>query len=270
MKTLSIILMLVLIGCTEKPTPVKETKVETVQMRKKKKRYICGEKTIVVANIDSGFTFSSDTKNVRLCNYGHRDFSSIRKFNGRYTKTPVPVDSDKNLHGTNIAGLIQDFGGYANFCMVILKYYNPDATGQQNLDASVAAVKYATRIKADFINYSGGGQLSDEAENTAIKKYLDQGGKIVAAAGNEAESSDIAPFYPAMSDPRIISVGSTDMYGRKLPSSNYGPKVTKWEVGHKMKAFGIRLTGTSQAAAVTTGKIIRKECINYRLHSKAN
>lgn len=260
MKTLSIILMLALFGCTEKPAPAQETKVETVQMRKKKKRYICGEKTVVVAVIDSGFTFSSETKNVRLCDEGHMDFSGMNQFDSRYTKTPVPIDSEKTLHGTNIAGLIQDFGGYANFCMVILKYYNPKATGQQNLDASVAAVKYATNIKADYINYSGGGQLSDEAENAAIKAYLDQGGKVVAAAGNESENTDIAPFYPAMSDPRIVSVGSTDMTGNRLPSSNYGPKVKHWEVGHKMKAFGIRLTGTSQAAAITTGKIIRKEC----------
>jgi hypothetical protein len=260
MKTLSIILMLALIGCTEKPAPAQETKVETVQMRKKKKRYICGEKTAVIAVIDSGFTFSEYTKNVRLCNQGHKDFTTLGQFDGRFTKTPVPTDSDKNFHGTNIAGLIQDFAGYANYCMVILKYYNPKATGQQNLDASIAAVKYATDIKADFINYSGGGQLSDNAENAAVKNYLDKGGRIIAAAGNESENTDIAPFYPAMSDPRIVSVGSTDMFGNRLPSSNYGSRVKKWEVGYKMKAFGIRLTGTSQAAAITTGKIIRKEC----------
>lgn len=253
--------MIALFGCTEQPKAPKETKVETVQMRKKKKRYICGEKTVVIAVIDSGFTFSNNTNNVRLCNFGHKDFSSIKKFDNRYTETPVPTDSDKNLHGTNIAGLIQDFAGYANYCMVILKYYDPKATGQQNLDSSVAAVKYATDIKADYINYSGGGQLSDETENAAVKTFLDKGGRIIAAAGNESESSEVAPFYPAMSDPRIISVGSTDMQGNRLPSSNYGLKVTRWEVGYKMKAFGIRLTGTSQAAAITTGKMIRKECI---------
>lgn len=260
MKTLSIILMLALIGCTEKPVSAKDSPVETVQARKKKKRYICGEKTKVVAVIDSGFTFSKDTKNVRLCDFGHEDFSSIKKFDSRFTRTPVPTDSDKNLHGTNIVGLIQDFAGYANYCMVILKYYNPKATGQENLESSIMAVKHATAIGADFINYSGGGQLSDEAENAAIKTFLDKGGRVIAAAGNEAENTEIAPFYPAMSDSRIISVGSTDIRGNKLPSSNYGPRVKKWEVGYKMKAFGISLTGTSQAAAITTGKIIRKEC----------
>lgn len=261
MKKLLIILMAAFIGCTDTPAPAQENKVETVQMRKKKKRYICGEKTKVVAVIDSGFTFSENTKNVRLCNFGHRDFSSVKQFDKRFTREPVPMDSDKDLHGTNIAGLIQDFAGYANYCMVILKYYNPKATGQENLDASILAVKHATAIGADFINYSGGGQLSDEAENTAIKTYLDKGGRVIAAAGNESNNTDLAPFYPAMSDPRIVSVGSTDMMGNKLPSSNYGPKITNWEVGYKMKAFGIRLTGTSQAAAITTGKILRKECI---------
>lgn len=254
--------MIALLGCTEKPkAPTQETKVESAQMRKKKKRYICGEKTVVVAVIDTGFSFSDLTKNVRLCNEGHRDFSGMNEFDNRYTKTPVPTDSDKDFHGTNIAGLIQDFGSYANFCMVIIKYYDPKATGQQSLEASIAAVKYATDIKADYINYSSGGQLSNDAENVVIKAYLDQGGKFIAAAGNEAENTDIAPFYPAMSDPRIVSVGSTDMYGKRLPTSNYGPKVTTWEIGDKMKAFGIVRTGTSQAAAIVTGKTLRKECI---------
>lgn len=251
--------MLALFGCTEKPTPAQETKVETVQMRKKKKRYICGEKTVVVAVIDTGLSFSEETKNVRLCDTGHKDFTTIHRYNMDQTNIPVPIDT--NGHGTNIAGLIQDFAGYANYCMVILKYFDPKATGQQNLVASIAAIKYATSIKADYINYSGGGQLSDEAENIAVKTYLDNGGKFIAAAGNESNNMDQAPFYPAASDSRITVVGSTDTFGNRLPSSNYGTRINKWEVGYKMKAFGIKLTGTSQAAAITTGKMIRKECI---------
>lgn len=246
MKNLSIILIAILFTLDAQAT------------QRKKKRYICSVKTAVVAVIDTGFEFSEKTKGVKLCKYGHKDFSSTNKVDSRFTVTPVPTDS--HGHGTNIAGLIQKYAGNVDYCMVILKYYDPKASGQVNLENSVKAIRYATDIKADYINYSGGGSVADINEVIAVKRFLNRGGKMVAAAGNERTNIDFKPFYPAALDSRIVSVGSTNEMGIRLPTSNFGTKVTKWEIGYKQEGFGKTMTGTSQAAAITMGKIIKEEC----------
>lgn len=216
------------------------------------------EKPKIVAVIDTGFSFSSDTKGVKLCQYGHKDFSSQDIFERGYTQTPVPKDI--HGHGTNIVGLITKYAGNANYCIVIIKFFDPKASGIVSLNNSVNSIRYAINIKADYINFSGGGSVSDLSEQLMVKAFLNRGGKFIAAAGNEKQNIDIYPYYPAAYDSRIVSVGSTDETGEKLPSSNYGSGVRKWEIGLDQVGFGIKMTGTSQATAITTGKIINKEC----------
>lgn len=215
-------------------------------------------KTKIIAVIDTGFQFSFRTDGAKLCQYGHRDFTSIKKFNDKYTKTPVPVDT--HGHGTNVGGLIQKHGGNASFCLVILKYYNAQVSDTLNANASLEAINYATQIGADYINYSGGGVESSQQETLAVKKYLDRGGKFIAAAGNNGSNLSYRPYYPAMSDPRVISVGNLNADGTRSFTSNYGSQVTKWEVGENQEGFGITLTGTSQATAVLTGKMVKQDC----------
>jgi len=219
---------------------------------------VAQEKPKIVAVIDSGFRFSEKTKRVKLCQFGHRDFSAQNVFERGYTQTPIPKDI--HGHGTNIVGLIQKYAGNANYCIVIIKFWNPQSNGQVNLNNSVKALKYANNIKADYVNYSGGGPVSDFSEKIMVKAILNRGGKFIAAAGNEKENINLHPYYPAMYDSRVITVGSTDSFGQRLDSSNYGPSVKKWEIGLNQEAFGIKMTGTSQATAITTGKLLKKEC----------
>ena len=40
--------------------------------------------------------------------------------------------------------------------------------------------------------------------------------------------------------------------------SNYGDRVDFWENGEAQKIFGMTMEGTSQAAAIRTGKIVRQ------------
>lgn len=216
------------------------------------------EKVNVVAVIDTGFSFSKKTKGVKLCQYGHKDFTSQQLFEKRYTKTPVPKDTHN--HGTNVTGLIQKFAGKSNYCMVIIKFYNQYADGTTNTLSSIKAIRYANRINAKYINYSAGGTMSDPAEKKEVIEFLNRGGRFIAAIGNENKNTKIVPFYPAMYDSRIVSVGAKDELGYRLSSSNYGSGVNRWEVGYKQEAFGITMTGTSQATAVTMGKIINREC----------
>jgi hypothetical protein len=217
------------------------------------------KKPTIVAVLDSGFGFKDLGHEAKLCKYGHKDFSMDRQFSVSYN-TVDPVPKDTHSHGTNIAGIIDGYAKKANtnYCLVIIKYFSAFQTGQQNLSASIEAIKFATSIKADYINYSGGGPASSESERLAVIQFLNGGGKFVAAAGNEKSDLDLPEnkYYPAVYDPRIVVVGNLDNDGKIALSSNYGRYVKQWEVGTNVEAFGLVMTGTSQATAVKTGKMI--------------
>lgn len=248
-------------GCTQQPVEADPTPIKTRPAPSHKpKRMVCSQKIAVVAVIDTGLMVDFLPKNANLCKFGHKDFSGKNKFqNTQYTVDPIPYDS--HGHGTNIAGVIQKYAQNSNYCMVILKYYDPTIEKQDALEATIRAIKYATAIGAKYINYSGGGESTSTEEKRAVKAFLDQGGKFIAAAGNERKNIDKYPYYPAMDDPRVVSVGSMEENGTKAYYSNWGSKVTKWEYGTNQVGFGITMSGTSQATAVVTGKFINEnEC----------
>lgn len=216
-------------------------------------------KTIKVAVIDTGFDFkatwqpNSDDlpRKPTLCRTGHTDF----------TGTGI---NDSHGHGTHIAGLIGKYAGYADYCLVILKYYKPD-TDITNLANSILAINLAIDQKVDVINYSGGGLLKSELECAAIVQALDKGIKVVAAAGNERLDLDKFNYYPALCDPRVIVVEGLDSFGNRVPSSNYSTHkiTTVKELGNHVLStlpngqYGY-MTGTSQATAIVSGKTVKK------------
>lgn len=256
MKLKILVLAILSLGCTQKaPEPtVKQMPPMVIKGHK------CNEKTTVVAIIDTGFNYPTVSEGVKLCKYGHRNFTELpdsRKIEG--LKAEVPVDN--HGHGTNIAGLIQKYAGNANFCMVILKYYDPKVIDSNNMKNTIKAIQYATAIGANYINYSGGGTDFSPEERNAVKKFLDKGGKFVAAAGNERSDLKKRGYYPAMDDTRVIRVGSRKPSGEIESYSNYGEPITRWEYGTDAVGFGVTMSGTSQAAAIATGKIINEsEC----------
>lgn len=259
----------------------------------------CEDKPIKVAIIDTGFGFNQEKQyDARLCRYGHKDFTTDQKFSTKFeTKDPVPLDMHR--HGTNVTGIIDAFGkaGKVNYCLVIIKYYSPTAMGTINLTNSIKALNYARNLNVDMINYSGGGIDKSEEEESAVKLFLDQGGTFVAAAGNERDDLDEKySYYPAMYDPRIVSVGnakvlkpdevhsyfsekhkkkeqlvqlSNSEFGVPSESSNYGSKISRWEPGEDVKAYDIIMTGTSQSTAIATGKIL-VEKYRKRTNSEKN
>lgn len=219
------------------------------------------EKPIVVAVIDTGFKYSEVTRGAKLCKFGHKNFSVNGEF-GIVPNVPTPVPFDNHGHGTNVAGLIQKYAGDAEFCIVVVKYYDPFGN-RDNKDNtllnSIQSIEYATNIGANYINYSGGGPDQSPRERRAVKKFLDRGGRFIAAAGNEKVDLAEKKFYPAMYDKRIVVVGSEEENGDVSWYSDFGKSVTRWEKGTTATAFGITLTGTSQATAIATGKIIKEQ-----------
>ena len=174
---------------------------------------------------------------------------------------------DLHGHGTHIAGLIlgaspqQKTDSPAQ--LMILKYYDSHQDGVTNLQNLVKAIHYAVQMKAQIINYSGGGFVPDRFERKALEEAAQAGILLVAAAGNEASNSDRLPFYPAdYSLPNILSVAG--LKGHQLSeSSNYGLKSVAIAAAgdHVLSTLPHnqwgQMTGTSQATAIVTASAVR-------------
>ena len=278
MRFFIVLLILTLLACKEeapKPEPIKTHPVRPWHP----KRMVASDKQIIVAVIDTGFTTKMLSAKPNLCKHGHKNFSTDEKVSSQWdTIDPVPIDSLG--HGTNVVGLIEKNANRPkeDYCIVVIKFFSDQAFPE----SVVEAIEYASSIGAKVINFSGGGKRRDSDEIAAVKKFLDNGGIFVAAAGNEKSNLANDPYYPAMNDPRVVVVGNANIITREqidqmkdtdkdlktvylddfnqlgyaVPTSNYGTRVNRWENGNYARGYEYILTGTSQATAIATGKII--------------
>lgn len=175
---------------------------------------------------------------------------------------------DNHGHGTHIAGIIGAEAGNSKgitgiapeVSLMILKYYDPKVPGTDNLKNTVAAIRYAVKMGANIINYSGGGTEYSKDEYEAVAEAEKKGILFVAAAGNERSNSDQHHYYPADYKLRnIISVTAIDPSTQVLASSNYGVETVDLAApGQNIlsclpgSAYGY-MTGTSQATAFVSG-----------------
>ena len=159
-------------------------------------------------------------------------------------------------HGTHVSGIIKSV--HPEVKILTLKYYNPQASGQDNLNSTIEALRYAVEANVDIINYSGGGPEPSLEELRILKLAEKKGILVVAAAGNEESNIDQKSnaYYPASYGlSNIITVTAHDQNIQTLASSNYGKKSVDISApGHRIKSSlpnsraGF-LTGTSQATA---------------------
>ena len=244
-----------------------------------------GNRHIVVAVIDTGIDLHhEDLKENLWVNPGETGWDAL----GRNKRTNK-IDDDQNGyvddvhgwnfvqknhqlmdnhgHGTHIAGIIGAVGnngkGVSGVAprvqLMTLKYYDNNVVTDY-LRNTVDAIHYAVKMKADIINYSGGGLSFSQAEREAIHKAKEQGILFVAAAGNEASNADEAHYYPASYNlPNIVSVTAIDDKGNMVSSSNWGiNNVDVAAPGRAIlstlpsNAYGY-MTGTSQATAYVSG-----------------
>jgi thermitase len=216
-------------------------------------------KDVVVAVIDTGiqadhaFLINNiyvPTGKSSVSNYGV-DFSGEK-----VTNTPM----DQHGHGTHVAGIVKSI--FPDVKILALKYYNPKASGQANLDATIKALKFAVDQNVDVINYSGGGPEASVDELRVLKEAEKKGILVIAAAGNERSNIDDKrhAYYPASYGlSNIITVGAHDDNLNIIPSSNYGKNsVDIAAPGHRIRSSipgngAGYMTGTSQATAFVSG-----------------
>lgn len=180
------------------------------------------------------------------------DYSSKSKV----SNTPF----DSHGHGTHVSGIIKSV--FPEVKLLSVKYYNPQASGQDNLNATIKSLKYAIDAGVDIINYSGGGPEPSKEELELLKLAEKKGILIIAAAGNEKSNIDNRKnaYYPASYGlPNIITVGAHDEKLKIIASSNFGKNsVDIAAPGYQIKSAiptngSGYLTGTSQATAFVSG-----------------
>lgn len=218
------------------------------------------KKDIIVAVVDTGIDYNHPflEKNIYVPsgkvsekNYGI-DFSK----NVIDKNTPI----DKHGHGTHVSGIIRSI--FPEVKILALKYFNPSASGDDNLASTVLALRYAVDHNVDIINYSGGGPGPAMEELRALKEAEKKGILVVVAAGNEESNIDdkSKAYFPASYGlSNVITVSAHDEDLKILPSSNYGKQgVDIFAPGYRIRSslnngrIGY-LTGTSQATAFVTG-----------------
>src|SRR5690606_22062219 len=167
-------------------------------------------KDVVVAVIDTGIQGDHPflASNIHVLkgktstsNFGV-DFSGEKE-----TATPT----DQHGHGTHVAGIVKSI--HPEVRILALKYYNPKASGQANLEATIKALKYAVDNNVDVIHYSGGGPEASVEELRVLKLAEKKGILVIAAAGNERSNIDDKrhAYYPASYGlSNIITVGAHD------------------------------------------------------------
>ena len=220
------------------------------------------KKEIIVAVVDTGIdpihpflekNIFVEQGKIDANNFGV-DFSKDKK--GK--NSPL----DHHGHGTHVAGIIKSI--YPEVKILALKYYNPTASGIDNLNSTVEALRYAVESNVDVINYSGGGPEAAVEELRVLKEAERKGILVIAAAGNEESNIDDRKkaYYPASYGLKnIITVTAHDEDLKILNSSNYGrTSVDIFAPGYRIKSSlqngraGF-LTGTSQATAFVTGVV---------------
>lgn len=202
---------------------------------------------IRVAILDTGLDLKDPRFKNILCPTGHKDFTGL----GFY---------DHHGHGTHVAGLIKKYAHDSNYCIIILKYTDVNVDSEIAFSSALQALTELNKIKADIVNFSGGGTISSATEFSIIKNSKQ---KFIVAAGNDGRSLDTGKYhyYPASYNlPNITIVGSLNSDKEKSDSSNYGDKVV-WEIGEDVLSTlpngeeGYK-SGTSMACAIRTGKTI--------------
>src|SRR6476661_11076028 len=167
-------------------------------------------KDIVVAVVDTGI--QGDHAFLQNNIYVPKGKASSTNFGMDFSGEKVTnTPTDAHGHGTHVAGIVKSI--FPDVKLLALKYYNPKASGQANLDATIKALQFAVDNNVDVINYSGGGPEASVEELRVLKAAEKKGILVIAAAGNERSNIDDKrhAYYPASYGlSNIITVGAHD------------------------------------------------------------
>ncbi len=189
-------------------------------------------------------------------------------------ETPDNDPSDYESHGTNCAGCVAPLtnngigiAGTASGCkiMALRVGYLPDGEsgGVVRMDWASQAFFYAAAMGARIFNASWG---SSSFLSFGVREFLDNGGLIVTAAGNDSnQDASYLCGYPdgTGSEHRVLAVAATQQDDGKADFSNYGswidlaaPGVSIYTTAYSRftdESTYATVQGTSFASPLTAG-----------------
>ena len=211
------------------------------------------QKDMVVAVIDTGVDSAHEDLKSRIAPGGYNFYSNTADV------------TDEKGHGTMVAGIIaaqlnnrKGMAGTAGpyrVSVLPLKIFNQDTASLSDL---IRAIDYAIAQDVDIINMSLGGKEFSRLENEAIRRAVDAGITVVAAAGNDALAGNPV-MYPAAYD-HVISVGAVNSKNVKADFSTYNEQVDLVAPGQGILSTAPNLKyskgdGTSFAAPIVSGTV---------------
>jgi serine protease len=211
---------------------------------------LAGKNSVTVAVIDTGLDMKHPDLKAQL----------LPSYNAVNPANP----GVKDLHGTHVAGIIgatanNGVGAHGinpNVKILPIDVFNGEMGASDYVIAQ--GILYAIEKGAKVINMSLGGYFNSPILEDAVKKAIDAGITVVAAAGNDStDMYSIPASYEG-----VISVGATDSKNQLAQFSNYGPSVDLVAPGvdvyssvydpTKGASFA-ELSGTSMASPVVAG-----------------
>jgi|tagenome__1003787_1003787.scaffolds.fasta_scaffold20929799_2 thermitase len=173
---------------------------------------------------------------------------------------------DANGHGTHVAGIVAATGnnadGVSGICWKasVMSVRFLDAKGRGGTADAVDAIDYAVHEGAKILNCSFGTSSKSSALEDAVEHAKSHGALLVVAAGNDGESIESHPSYPAsFTQGNILTVAASTNRDTLASFSNYGSKsVDVAAPGDDILStiegggFGVK-SGTSMAAPLVAG-----------------
>ncbi len=190
--------------------------------------------------------------------------------------------NDGNGHGTHVAGTIAAYdnsqgvvGVYPGVDLHIVKIFDDNGTWTYASDI-VGAIDQCKSAGANVVNMSLGGAGSSSAENAAMQGFANDGILLVAAAGNDGNSSQ---SYPASYD-AVMSVAAVDSNANHASYSQYNSAVEIAGPGSSVYSTYptntyATLSGTSMATPHVVGAAALvwsyfPQCSNTQIRSALN
>jgi hypothetical protein len=213
------------------------------------------ENRIKIAVIDTGYDVTPELQPF-ICSKGHASF--VDDFPMR--------DSHKSKHGTNVVGLIAKNLNPNKHCILIIKFYNEYLSAAEFGNFVRLGIEYAISQNARYINLSLSGSAPAYMEYLALEQALMHGIKVSVAAGNGRETPkgsvgiDLdkkCAAFPACYSFRTMQSNFHVVGSSGSRFSNRGQVVKFWENGNQVGKPA--LSGTSQAAAIHTGKTVKAD-----------
>lgn len=172
--------------------------------------------------------------------------------------------ADIHGHGTHVAGLIEQYSGDKNYCLIILKYYSERDPAFINAQQFLRALESLQTYKPDVVNISVNGPVPLSGEKAIFASLPNT--KFFTSAGNDGKDLDVlCDTYPACYAKELKNI--TVVGNKNGRFSNYGSVVGLWIDGNSVEStypYSLdptgkhQLTGTSMSTAIATGQYVNK------------